>query len=57
MEKKPKITHSNQQLPGKKQYQSPQLVTYGNIREITKAVGPMGNTDNGTQGGQKNSQV
>jgi hypothetical protein len=57
MEKKPEITHAGQQLHEKKQYQSPQLATYGNIREITKAVGPMGNTDNGTQGGQKKSSL
>lgn len=33
----------------KKIYQSPQLVSYGAIREITQAVGNMGNSDNGSQ--------
>lgn len=33
----------------KKIYQSPQLVIYGRIREITHAVGNMGNSDGGSQ--------
>ena len=31
----------------KKTYRAPELVTYGNIREITKNVGPKGNIDGG----------
>jgi hypothetical protein len=31
---------------GTKSYRSPKVKTYGNIREITKAVGRTGNRDN-----------
>ena len=37
----------------KKPFHHPKLVAYGNIREITQAVGNMGNTDGGTMGTQK----
>lgn len=32
----------------KKSYHSPELTTYGNIREITQAIGNMGDMDNPT---------
>ena len=35
------------QIPPKKPYAEPQLLVYGDIREITQAVGGMGNSDNG----------
>lgn len=31
----------------KKPYHKPELVVYGNIREVTRNVGPKGNDDNG----------
>jgi hypothetical protein len=34
----------------KKTYSTPELLVYGNIREITKNLGPLGNLDN--SGGQ-----
>ena len=40
----------------KKEYQSPKLVVYGNIREITKNVGKTGRTDNG-KGNTTKSQL
>ena len=45
MELKPKPTeHDNQQ---KKPYHKPEVIVYGNIREITRNVGPKNNLDNG----------
>jgi len=40
----------------KKKYQSPNLVVYGDIREITKNVGSRGKIDGG-KGSNKNSQM
>ena len=40
----------------RKKYDSPKLHEYGNIREITLAVGNTGNTDNGT-GKNKKTRV
>ena len=31
----------------KKPYHKPEVIVYGNIREITRNVGPKGNLDNG----------
>jgi len=42
-------------LRSRKTYASPQLVIYGNISQITKAVGKTGNTDGGAKKDQKNS--
>jgi hypothetical protein len=33
--------------PDKKHYHKPQVIVYGNIREITRNVGPKGASDNG----------
>jgi len=40
----------------KKGYQPPNLIVYGDIREITKAVGQNQNSDGGKVKGQKNSK-
>lgn len=40
-------TQPNKQEPGKRQYQTPQLFIYGNVREITRNVGPKGTLDGG----------
>lgn len=31
----------------KKPYHKPEVIVYGNIREITRNIGPKGNSDNG----------
>ena len=33
--------------PDKKSYHRPEVIVYGNIREITRNTGPKGNPDNG----------
>ena len=47
MELKSEVTELNKQEPGKRLYQTPQLLIYGTIREITRNVGPKGADDNG----------
>ena len=37
----------------KKPFHRPVLVTYGNIRDVTQAVGNMGNPDGGSMSTQK----
>jgi hypothetical protein len=32
--------------PDKKPYHKPEVIVYGNIREITRNIGPKGNLDN-----------
>jgi hypothetical protein len=44
MERKPAPTGSEQV---KKQYHKPEVIVYGNIREITRNLGPKGNLDGG----------
>ena len=45
MERKPQPTEQvNEQ---KKPYHKPEVIVYGNIREITRNTGPKGNLDNG----------
>ena len=39
----------------KKIYHGPELFTYGDIREITKAVGMSGNSDGGSGGAMNTS--
>lgn len=36
-----------EQAETKKPYHKPELLVYGNIREITRNVGPKGNSDGG----------
>ena len=46
MERKPEAA-AHAQLETKKPYHQPQVIVYGNIREITRNVGPKGNEDGG----------
>jgi len=50
MELKSEVTELNKQELGKRPYQTPELLIYGSIHEITRNVGPKGALDNG--GGQ-----
>jgi hypothetical protein len=45
----PKAEHDklNKDEAQKRSYKSPQLFSYGNIREITRNMGPKGALDNG----------
>jgi hypothetical protein len=45
MERKPKPTGQGEEQ--KKPYHKPEVIVYGNIREITRNVGPKGNLDGG----------
>ena len=45
MERKPNPT--TQELETKKPYHKPEVIVYGNIREITKNAGAKGNLDGG----------
>ncbi len=47
MELESQGTEPNQEAHGKRPYQTPQLSMYGNIREVTKNLGPKGVDDNG----------
>ena len=52
--------HDEQSAPDdttaeKKNYSSPQLVVYGHIREITRAIGLSGASDGATMGNTKTS--
>ncbi len=44
MERKPETT-GTEKLP--KQYHKPEVIVYGNIREITRNIGPKGVDDGG----------
>ena len=46
MESKPVAAGTSQERE-KKAYHKPQILVYGNIREITRNTGPKGNNDNG----------
>ena len=45
MERKPNPT--TQEDETKKPYHKPEVIVYGNIREITRNAGPKGNADGG----------
>jgi hypothetical protein len=45
MELKPQPTEQTKQT--KKPYHKPEVIVYGNIREITRNAGPKGDLDNG----------
>lgn len=47
MESKPEPAADDEQLEVKKPYRKPELIVYGNIREITRNVGPKNNLDGG----------
>ena len=46
MERKPEPTELGQKNETKKPYHKPEVIVYGNIREITRNVGPKGDPDN-----------
>ncbi len=45
MQTTPNIESPDKEDEGRKQYHKPELVVYGNIREVTRNIGPKGNTD------------
>ena len=45
MERKPELTAQSQE--NKKPYHKPEVIVYGNIREVTRNLGPKGNNDGG----------
>jgi hypothetical protein len=47
MEPTPNIKSPEEQAETKKPYHKPELLVYGNIREITRNVGPKGAEDGG----------
>lgn len=47
MERKPATETQSHEERIKKPYHKPEVIVYGNIREITRNVGPKGNLDNG----------
>ena len=47
MERKPEPSADTQQHKPKKPYHQPQVIVYGNIREITRNLGSKGNVDGG----------
>ena len=47
MEPKPKTAGQKNEQEAKKPYHKPEVVFYGNIREITRNLGPKGNLDGG----------
>jgi len=47
MERKPEPSPIAQEHETKKPYHKPQVISYGNIREVTRNLGPKGNLDGG----------
>jgi hypothetical protein len=47
MERKPETDSQTKEHENKKRYHKPEVIVYGNIREITRNVGPKGNLDGG----------
>ena len=47
MEPRPNTESPEEQAETKKTYHKPELLVYGNSREITRNVGPKGNLDGG----------
>ncbi|HEU4510767.1 MAG TPA: hypothetical protein VFR78_21230 [Pyrinomonadaceae bacterium] len=47
MERKPATEVENEEPQRKKPYHKPEVIIYGNIREITRNAGPKGNLDGG----------
>jgi len=45
MERKPEA--AGKELEAKKPYHTPEVIVYGNIREITRNAGPKGDLDGG----------
>ena len=47
MERKPETEAQAKEQKTRKPYHKPEIIVYGNIREITRNVGPKGNEDGG----------
>ena len=47
MERKPEPAAQTLEHETKKPYHKPEVIVYGNIREITRNTGPRGNLDGG----------
>lgn len=47
MARKPEAAQPTNPAQIKKPYHKPEVIVYGNIREITRNVGPKGELDNG----------
>lgn len=47
MERKPETDGQAKAPETRKPYHKPEIIVYGNIREITRNVGPKGNLDGG----------
>ena len=47
MERKPEPTAQTQEHETKKPYHAPEVISYGNIREITRNLGSKGAVDGG----------
>jgi len=47
MERKPLPAAQTQEQETKKPYHRPEVIVYGNIREVTRNLGSKGNTDGG----------
>jgi hypothetical protein len=47
MEHKPATEVENKEPQPQKPYHKPEVIVYGNIREITRNAGPKGNLDGG----------
>jgi hypothetical protein len=47
MEPKPESAVHAQEQEHKKPYHKPEVIVYGNIREVTRNTGPKGNLDGG----------
>ena len=47
MERKPEPTAQTQEHEAKKPYHKPEVIAYGNIREVTRNAGSKGNLDGG----------
>jgi hypothetical protein len=47
MERKPETAEQSNEQQAKKPYHKPEVILYGNIREITRNAGPKGNLDGG----------
>ena len=47
MERKPEPSPIAQEHETKKPYHKPQVISYGNIREVTRNLGPKGDADGG----------
>lgn len=47
MERKPENVGQHEAQQTKKPYHKPEVIVYGNIREVTRNAGPKGNVDGG----------